>query len=401
MKSLNQKVVILTVLILANVSFAGTYSGGNGSQSQPYQIRNPGDWQELMTTSNDWSRYFILTADVNLAGVTLTPVGNESTKFGGVFDGNHNIISNVVINQPSSNKVGLFGWVGNSGQIRNLGVENVNMTGSICVGGLVGYNDGDVNNCYSMGLVSGSSDVGGLVGYNDYSMSNCYSTGAVTGGDDSWYLGGLVGYNDDSINDCYSTGSVSGGSGSDYVGGLVGYNDYSMSNCYSTGAVTGGDNSWYLGGLVGYNDYSMSNCYSTGSVSGGSGSDYVGGLVGYNDGTISNCYFLVTSGMDNGNGTPLTDEQMKQQSSFVSWDFNAVWHICETTNYPKLKWQIVPGDFVCPDGVNFVDYSFFAERWLNTNCASNNNCDGADFDLSGTVDIADLVIFCEYWLKGF
>jgi hypothetical protein len=343
MKSLNQKVVILTVLILANVSFAGTYSGGNGSQSQPYQIRNPGDWQELMTTSNDWSRYFILTADVNLAGVTLTPVGNESTKFGGVFDGNHNIISNVVINQPSSNKVGLFGWVGNSGQIRNLGVENVNMTGSICVGGLVGYNDGDVNNCYSMGLVSGSSDVGGLVGYNDYSMSNCYSTGAVTGG----------------------------------------------------------DNSWYLGGLVGYNDYSMSNCYSTGSVSGGSGSDYVGGLVGYNDGTISNCYFLVTSGMDNGNGTPLTDEQMKQQSSFVSWDFNAVWHICETTNYPKLKWQIVPGDFVCPDGVNFVDYSFFAERWLNTNCASNNNCDGADFDLSGTVDIADLVIFCEYWLKGF
>jgi hypothetical protein len=62
---------------------------------------------------------------------------------------------------------------------------------------------------------------------------------------------------------------------------------------------------------------------------------------------------------------------------------------------------MLPGDFVCPDGVDFADYSFFAERWLNTDCASNNNCDGADFDLSGTVDIADLVIFCEYWLKGF
>jgi hypothetical protein len=61
----------------------------------------------------------------------------------------------------------------------------------------------------------------------------------------------------------------------------------------------------------------------------------------------------------------------------------------------------VPGDFVCPDGVDFADYSFFAERWLNTNCASNNNCDGADLDLSGTVDIADLEILCDHWLKGF
>ena len=58
MKSLNQKVVILTVLILANVSFAGTYSGGNGSDFQPYQIGNPGDWQELMTTSDDWNSSF-------------------------------------------------------------------------------------------------------------------------------------------------------------------------------------------------------------------------------------------------------------------------------------------------------------------------------------------------------
>jgi len=86
--------------------------------------------------------------------------------------------------------------------------------------------------------------------------------------------------------------------------------------------------------------------------------------------------------------------------TYVGWDFNDVWHICETTNYPKLLWQILPADFVCPDGVNFIDYSFFAERWLNTDCASNNNCDGADFDLSGTVDIADLEIFCNNWLAG-
>jgi hypothetical protein len=156
---------------------------------------------------------------------------------------------------------------------------------------------------------------------------------------------------------------------------------------------------------VGYNyDGSISNCYSTGAVSGSSGSSAIGGLVGYNYyssiSSISNCYFLITSGPNDGNGVPLTDTQMKQQSSFAGWDFSNVWHICETTNYPKLIWQMLPGDFVCPDGVDFADYSFFAERWLNTDCASNNNCDGADLDLSGTVDIADLAILCDNWLAG-
>ena len=98
----------------------------------------------------------------------------------------------------------------------------------------------------------------------------------------------------------------------------------------------------------------------------------------------------------------LTDEQMKQQSSFVDWDFTTIWRMrCEGMNYPKLNWQVIPAaDLVCPDGVDFADYSFFAERWLNTDCASNNNCDGADFDLSGTVDMADLDVFCNYWLTG-
>ena len=277
---------------------------------------------------------------------------------------------------------------------------------SYCFGGLVGYSGGSISNCYSTGNVAGgdySHYLGGLAGQSNGSISNCYSTGAVTGEDYSEYLGGLAGQSNGNISDCNSTGTVTGGDYSYYLGGLAGQSNGNISNCYSTGNVTGGDNSNSLGGLVGYNsnlfsDSNISNCYSTGMVSGTSN---VGGLVGYRaNGTISLCYFLTTSGPNDGNGTPLTDAQMKQQSNFVGWDFNDVWHICETTNYPKLIWQIVPGDFVCPDGVDFADYSFFAERWLNTDCASNNNCDGADMDTTGTVDIADLAIMCDYWLKG-
>jgi hypothetical protein len=60
-------------------------------------------------------------------------------------------------------------------------------------------------------------------------------------------------------------------------------------------------------------------------------------------------------------------------------------------NYPKLVWSILPTDLVCPDGVDFLDYSFFAELW-NTS---------ADFDQSGLVDPNDLLILSQDWLKNY
>jgi hypothetical protein len=79
---------------------------------------------------------------------------------------------------------------------------------------------------------------------------------------------------------------------------------------------------------------------------------------------------------------------------------NDIWDICEGTNYPKFVWQIPIADFVCPDGVNFFDYSFFAGRWDEENCGASNDCDGRDLDLLGSVDIKDLRIFAYNWLAG-
>ncbi len=244
------------------------------------------------------------------------------------------------------------GLVGNNSN--NSDISHCRSTGPVggtychIVGGLVGYNSNStISNCYSMGAVTGSDDVGGLVGENYYgAISGCYSTGAVTGRDYSQYIGGLVGNSYGSnISNCFSTGTVAGGNNSQYLGGLVGDNDYgSISNCYSTGDVTGGDLSYGIGGLVGCksND-SISNCYSTGAVTGGDNSQYLGGLVGrkrYGSISISSSYFLITSGPDNGLGTPLTDELMKQQSSFIDWDFNTpVWIIDEGVDSPHLWWE--------------------------------------------------------------
>jgi hypothetical protein len=221
-------------------------------------------------------------------------------------------------------------------------------------------------------------------------------------------VGGLAGFiNAGHISNCYSTGSVSG---SGFVGGLVGWNEGAISNCYSTGAVSGGYQSWDLGGLVGVSisGSSISYCYSTGSVSVGSNYYEVGGLVGTNDNdgnSIVSSFWDIQSSMQttSAGGTGLITAGMKTKSTFTDagWDFTTIWAICEGTNYPRLRWQMPAADLVCPDGVNFVDFAYFAARWPTTSCDSSNNfCGGADMDTSGTVDIFDLAEFAEYWLSG-
>ncbi|MGA2091872.1 MAG: fibronectin type III domain-containing protein [Sedimentisphaerales bacterium] len=48
--------------------------------------------------------------------------------------------------------------------------------------------------------------------------------------------------------------------------------------------------------------------------------------------------------------------------------------------------------------VNFLDFVVLAGHWLDTNCASTGNCDGADFEPNGAVDIFDLSEFANQWL---
>lgn len=319
-------------------------------------------------------------------------------------------------------------------------VDGGSVTGKDYVGGLVGtHMSGLISNCYATNTVTGySGKIGGLVGQNYTGViSSCHSSGIVERGGGglvghhrqglitksystatvgnrlmSGLFGGLVGYNTSKIEMCYSTGYVSaynnvGGC----AGGLVGYNEGKITDCYSTGDVDGRYHE--VGGLVGWNYYGwITNSYSTGAVS---GHDQTGGLVGTNDfgGFVFSSFWDVnTSGLDySDGGVGKTTVEMQTKSTFTDagWDFvdetvngtDDIWDICEGTNYPKLVWQISSGDFLCPDGVNFFDYSFFAGHWAEDNCDTSNDCDGTDLDLLGSVDIRDLRIFADNWLRGF
>lgn len=378
--------------------------------------------------------------------------GNSCTELGGlVGDNNGGIISDCYAT-GDVNCLGGSYFGGLVGCNDNGIISNCYATGAVTgeflasVGGLVGCNwGGEISNCYAKGAVTGgfnSGRLGGLVGSNGGGIiSNCHATGAVTGDVNSPYLGGLVGENyvGSTVSNCYAEGAVTGPRSVDYLGGLVGHNGGTISNCYAIGEVEGGDVSQALGGLVGSNSGTVSNCYATGAVTGWSDPGGFGGLIGLNSGTVNNCYstgtvigysgvgglvgdcnnsniissyFLINSGPDNGCGEPLTHEQMTQQSSFVGWDFvgettngsDNIWTINEDVNYPQHVWELVnlvQSRF--PLGwyeVDFVDFAAMANWWGHSNCAANNDCNGADFNFSGDIDAIDLDAFCSYWLEG-
>ena len=279
------------------------FQSGYGTTLNPYTITNWTQLQNINNTniltqnyyfnllnnlSSSTSDYTNLASNTANGGLGWNPIGDNTNRFIGIFDGKGFTISNLYINRPSQNNVGLFGYANNA-TIKNIGLKDVDITGRNSTGGLVGYNGGTISNSYATGSVNGNSEVGGLVGYNDGTISNSYATGSVNG---DYSIGGLVGFNFDGIiSNSYATGSVVG---TDFLGGFIGSNYGTITNSYATGNVNGDSD---VGGLVGYNRYgTITNSYATGSVT---GTIKVGGLMGINDyGTITNSY---ATGTANGN----------------------------------------------------------------------------------------------------
>ncbi|MEM4605848.1 MAG: hypothetical protein QW103_02340, partial [Candidatus Pacearchaeota archaeon] len=334
------------------IIMSGGFAGGSGTQGDPYQIST---CQQLQNMSSSLSAYYILINDIDCSdtinwnsGQGFEPVGFYNGFFGSLDGQNYRII-NLYIDRPSQDYVGLFGYVGDNGNIRNIGLINSRIRGNSLVGGIAGYTGYNVSitNSYNTGNISGSGDrVGGIVGFSYVSsIYNSYNTGNISG---SSKVGGLVGEELDtfyasSIYNSYNTGNISGSSN---VGGIVGYFvGSSISSSYNTGNVSGNSN---VGGIAGYLDASvLSRSYNTGNVL---GSSNVGGIAGYSFyGSITNSFWdIETSGRTNACGSGSctgaegkTTSEMKNISTFS----NAHWNISLSTynlnnGYPFLAWQV-------------------------------------------------------------
>jgi len=316
-------------ICLIVVALIAGMAGCDGDGTTTVRI---GTWYDLDAIRNNLSGIYILMNDLDsdtpgydeLASPTANegdgwqPIGTYDNPLTGSLDGHGYEIRDVFIDRPDEDDVGLFGWVGERGVIKNLGVVNADVTGYGGVGGLVGENYGTVDNSYFTGRAAGGLWVGGLIAGNAGTVGNSYSRGNVTG-----HAG---------------------------VGGLVAFNGErgTVSSSYSTGNVTGEE---IVGGLVAGNEGIVSNSYSTGSVTGYSG---VGGIVGENHGTVNNSFWdTQTSGTSTSDGgTGKTTAEMQDIATFsgAEWDITAVanpntrnpsyiWNIVNGLTYPFLSWQ--------------------------------------------------------------
>ncbi len=131
-----------------------------------------------------------LAADIDLAGINWTPICNNGTNdFYGIFDGNGKTISNLTIDTRNSStsaaSAGFIGWLGNTGVVRDLIIDNASIKGSHYVGAVVGYIEGGkVDNCtvknstisctYNTIVGDDGDKCGGIAGYmHNTGITNC------------------------------------------------------------------------------------------------------------------------------------------------------------------------------------------------------------------------------------
>lgn len=253
------------------------FAGGIGTTDEPFLVS---DLTQLDAVRNFKTYNFLQTADIDAsetltwnAGAGWLPIGTgTSDYFAGTYDGAGHKISDLFIYNPTIDYIGLFGCSYNSSVIRNIGIENVDITGDTYVGGLLGRSYGGIiENCFVNGDINGISYTGGLVGYiaSPGMITNCYSKAIITRiSGSSTGVGAFCGRNfNGTITKSYSTGSVH----------YTGFTDPTDKGFLGTaGTVTMSDNFWdtessgqltSVGGVTGKTTAEMQNVATYTSLS--------------------------------------------------------------------------------------------------------------------------------------
>ena len=264
----------------------GNWADGGGesgaAEDLGYSIQNDGSYKvynadglmNIAELVNGGKTDINITLDKNidLTGKDWTPIGTDNdNSYTGNFDGGGHTITGLTVTTNDEN-VGLFGYLGKAGTVKNVVMEDVQITSNHSrshAGGVAGHSNGTIENCSVSGSVSGTVFVGGVVGAQwNGSTTGCSSSATVKG---TTYVGSLVGqtHRGATLTACYATGNVTleiDPIRNTAAGGLVGMNAgssilacYAIGNVTSTGSITGNVN---IGGFLGTN-YTpvMTACY--------------------------------------------------------------------------------------------------------------------------------------------
>lgn len=213
---------------------------GEGSETSPFLIETPEDWNKLsdfmLETKYEYpGTYFRVEKDLDFKNDSIKLLAVNGVKFNGVFDGNGKTVSNFVYNNFNTStsattwkgpnfyrsaNLGLFGTLGAEGTIKNL-TSNGELHIYTQAGGIVGEVYGTVDNCHHKGTVStiittatgtaGGSNLVGGVAYKIFDggqILNSSNSGTVIS--KSTYPAGIVCRMVDNtlVENCVNTGTV-------------------------------------------------------------------------------------------------------------------------------------------------------------------------------------------------
>ena len=236
----------------------------------------------VMNNYNMTGKTIHLMCDINLAGISWTPIGNADHPFRGSFNGhNHAIIG--LSHTSDNDDCGLFGMV-SGGSICNLAVKGT-IKADERVGGIVGRLErGHICNVYSEVYIQNATDdfEGGIVGTIGYGglVDHCTQNANVNSDDQDPERGGIAGHSDGCIRYCVNHKTVN--HNWDCGGGIVGkLNGGIVEFCANHGAVGGGADSERIGGIVGEMTGTgvIVGCYNDGKIF-STNDDYIGGICG-------------------------------------------------------------------------------------------------------------------------
>ncbi|MCR5160082.1 MAG: hypothetical protein K6D37_13290 [Prevotella sp.] len=120
---------------------------------------------QRVNNSSTWavfgSKYYRLMSDIDYVGQenSYTAIGTSSYPFSGHFDGGSHAVSYININQPDKDYQGLFGYIGQGGEVKNFVVNDARIIGKDYMGCIAGYNNGGtLANNYYFNCVSGKDE---------------------------------------------------------------------------------------------------------------------------------------------------------------------------------------------------------------------------------------------------
>ncbi|MDL2247189.1 T9SS type A sorting domain-containing protein [Bacteroides sp. OttesenSCG-928-J23] len=205
------RLLAIACLLVSISSFAQTYSGGSGTESDPYLISSKEDMEELAEYdgSNTSGKYYLLTRNIT------EEITTSIDDFYGTFDGGGH---NININVSDSWNAGAFGvFRYTSGAT----IKNLSVTGSIYSSFWFYY-----NYSYCGGICGKSSNT---------TITNCVASVSLSCNNHINYVGGICGYMTEHsrIKNCLALNPsiYSGNQGAKRIADID--NTSSIENCYA------------------------------------------------------------------------------------------------------------------------------------------------------------------------